>query len=99
MHEKIKDVKTYIGSCFEKKFHYELDPENKDTFTLLQKREHLKTMYKESESMPQSFRSQLLIEILENGMKLDLQDEAYKAESKEYFLLYIDNPLKLNFIK
>jgi hypothetical protein len=56
-------------------------------------------MYKESESMPQSFRSQLLIEILENGMKLDLQDEAYKAESKEYFLLYIDNPLKLNFIK
>jgi hypothetical protein len=72
MNEKVKECKTYLGTCFEKRFHYELDPENKDSFSLLEKREHLKKMYAASESMPQSFRSQLLLEILENGMKLDI---------------------------
>lgn len=99
MHDKVKECKTYIGTVFEKNFHYELDPENKDTFTLLEKREHLKKMYAASESMPQSFRSQLLLELLENGMKLDINDEAYMKESMDYFLLYVDNPLKIHFMK
>lgn len=57
MHERVKDCKTYIGSVFQKKFHFELDPENKDSFSLLETRDHLKRMYEESTSMPQSFKS------------------------------------------
>ena len=32
-------------------------------------------------------------------MKLDLQEETFFEESKKFFLLYLDNPLKLHFIK
>ena len=40
-----------------------------------------------------------MLEVLENGMKLDTQDDVFFEESKEYFMLYLDNPLKLHFIK
>lgn len=52
MHDKIRLTKTYYGAVFEKKFHYELDPENKETFSLLQTRSHLKRMYEESKDLP-----------------------------------------------
>jgi len=32
-------------------------------------------------------------------MKLNLEDEEFFEESKAYFLAYLDNPLKLHFIK
>lgn len=52
MHEKVKECKTFIGSVFEKKFYYELDNENKETFSLLERRAHLKKMYQESAALP-----------------------------------------------
>lgn len=45
-------------------------------------------MYEASEHRPQSFKSALLLEILENGLKLDKYD-------KKYFLLYLEHPLKM----
>ena len=88
--EKIPNIKSdihYIGKMFEKKFHFELDDENKDTFTLEQRREQLITMYEASTDKPQSFKSALLLEILENGVKMDIYD-------KNYFIEYLKNPLK-----
>lgn len=82
-----KDDKTFIGNLFEKKFNYELDECNKDTFTLEERREQLIRMYDATDGSPQSFRSALLLEILENGLKLEIYD-------KNYFMLYLANPLK-----
>ena len=56
-------------------------------FTLEERRQQLIEMYDASHDRPQSFKSALLLEILENGLKLDIYD-------KNYFLLYLDNPLK-----
>ena len=77
----------YIGTIFGKKFHFELDEENKDTFTLDERREHLIRMYEASKNRPQSLKSALLLEILENGIKQDIFD-------KGYFIEYLENPLK-----
>lgn len=85
--KKLKEDKHFIGSVFQKKFHYYLDDGNKDTFSLLQRREQLEEMYKESKGHPQSFRSALLFEILENGLKTSIF-------SKDYFIEYLKNPLK-----
>jgi hypothetical protein len=86
--EAIKKDSHFIGKIFEKKFHFELDEENKDSFTLEERRDQLIMMYKASDNRPQSFKSALLIEILENGVKLDTFD-------KSYFLEYLKNPLKM----
>lgn len=83
----LKADENWIGKLFEKKFHYELDYEVKDNFTLEQRREQLISMYEASKKRPQSLKSALLLEILENGMKLDIYD-------KKYFLEYIKYPLK-----
>ena len=85
--EQIKYDNNYIGKLFEKKFHFELDQENKDSFTLEQRREQLIAMYDESKDRPQSLKSALLLEILENGVKMDIYD-------KNYFIEYLKNPLK-----
>ena len=84
---EIKSDSHYIGKIFEKRFHFELDHENKDTFTLEERREQLIQMYKASEDRPQSLKSALLLEILENGVKLDIYD-------KNYFIEYLEHPLK-----
>ena len=84
---EIKDDKNFIGKQFEKRFHYELDEYYKDTFTLKDRREQLIEMYQASQDRPQSFKSAILLEILENGMKLDIYD-------KDYFMLYLEHPLK-----
>ncbi|CAI2378280.1 unnamed protein product [Moneuplotes crassus] len=84
---QLKDDPHYIGKIFEKKFHFELDSENKDTFTYEERREQLIMMYKASENRPQSFKSALLLEILENGIKLNTFD-------KGFFIEYLKNPLK-----
>jgi hypothetical protein len=78
---------NYIGKIFQKKFHFELDNDNKDNFTFEERREQLIAMYDDSKERPQGFRSALLLEILENGVKLDVYD-------KHYFLEYIQHPLK-----
>lgn len=83
----IKEDKNFIGKTFEKKFHFELDDNNKDLFSLDERREQLIRMYEASTERPQSFRSALLLEILENGMKLDIYD-------KKYFIEYLEHPLK-----
>ena len=85
--EKMKKDTHYVGKVFEKKFHFELDPENKDSFTLEQRRDQLIAMYEASKERPQSFKSALLLEILENGIKLDIYD-------KNYFIEYLKHPLK-----
>jgi len=84
---RLKSDENWIGKIFEKKFHYELDDEYKDTFTLEERREQLVRMYDASKNRPQSLKSALLLEILENGMKLDIYD-------KKYFLEYLKNPMK-----
>jgi hypothetical protein len=92
LEEKVSKLKTdenWIGKLFEKRFHYELDPEYKDTFSLDERHEQLIRMYDALENRPQSLRSSLLLEILENGMKLDIYD-------KKYFLEYLKNPLRKN---
>lgn len=85
--EELQKNFDYIGKIFEKRFHFELDNENKDSFTLEERREQLIQMYDASENRPQSFKSALLLEILENGVKLDIYD-------KKYFVEYLRNPLK-----
>ena len=45
-------------------------------------------MYEASSDRPQSLKSTLLLEILENGLKLGIYD-------KEYFMLYLEHPLKV----
>ena len=84
---KLKSDVHYIGKMFEKKFHFELDEENKDTFNLEQRREQLIRMYNASTDRPQSLKSALLLEILENGIKLDIYD-------KDFFIEYLKHPLK-----
>ena len=84
---QLKSDENWIGKMFEKKFHYELDNEYKETFSLEERREQLIMMYEYSKNRPQSLQSSLLLEILENGMKLDIYD-------KKYFLEYLKNPLK-----
>jgi hypothetical protein len=85
--EKLKADSHYIGKIFEKRFHFELDNENRNSFTLEERREQLVKMYEASSNRPQSFKSALLLEILENGVKLDIFD-------KNYFIEYLQNPLK-----
>lgn len=82
-----KSDKNFIGKLFQKKFHYELDEANNQNFSLKDRREQLIKMYEASEERPQSFKSALLLEILENGLKLDIYD-------KKYFLAYLEHPLK-----
>lgn len=84
---KLRTDENWIGKLFEKRFHYELDHESKMTFTLDERREQLIRMYEGSENRSQSLRSSLLLEILENGMKLDIYD-------KKYFFEYLKNPLR-----
>ena len=84
---QLKSDENWIGKMFEKRFHYELDNEYKETFTLEERREQLIKMYEYSKNRPQSLQTSLLLEILENGMKLDIYD-------KKYFLEYLKNPLK-----
>lgn len=83
----MKNDKNFIGISFEKRFHFELDDNNKELFTLEERRQQLIKMYEASEDHPQSFKSTILLEILENGLKLDTYD-------KKYFLEYLENPLK-----
>jgi hypothetical protein len=84
---QVKEDSHYVGKMFEKKFHFELDQENKDSFTLEERRQQLIDMYDASENRPQSLKSALLLEILENGVMLDIFD-------KNFFLKYLKNPLK-----
>lgn len=88
---RLKIDENWIGKLFEKKFHYELDEEYKDLFTLEERREQLIRMYDGSKNRPQSLQSALLLEILENGMKLDIYD-------KKYFLEYLKHPLRQNWM-
>ena len=83
----LKNDENWIGKIFEKTFHYELDNEYKDLFTLEERREQLIKMYEASKDRPQSLQSSFLLEILENGMKLDIYD-------KKYFVEYLKNPLR-----
>jgi hypothetical protein len=84
---RLKKDSHFIGKIFEKQCHFELDDENKDTFTLEERRSQLQAMYKCRDDLPQSLKSNLLLEILENGVKLDIYD-------KDYFIEYLKNPLK-----
>ena len=83
----LKDDKNFIGKLFEKKFHLELDSNSKDNFSIEERRDQLIQMYDASSDRPQSFKSAILLEILENGLKLDIYD-------KKYFILYLEHPLK-----
>lgn len=83
---KIKEDNDWHGSVFQKKFYNELDPSNRGAYTLKEKFNQLKKMYQESEEMPTSFRSVLLLELLVYGRRLDI---CYK----EYFAAYIKNPV------
>jgi hypothetical protein len=81
----LKEEHTWNGNVFSKKFHHELDQQNFKDFTVKDRLEQLKTMYKETEGMPKAFRSIILLEILAYGRKMDI---CYK----EYFLEYLKNP-------
>ncbi len=83
---KVKNDHHYIGTLFKKKYHEKLDPERIEDLTHEERREELIVLYNASKSLPQSFRTTLLHEILENGVMLDLYD-------KSYFLEYMKNPV------
>ena len=73
--EKCPQLKTediWQGNVFSKKFHHELNPDNFNNFTLNERIEQLKKMFKEAEEMPKNFKSIILLEILAYGRKLDI---------------------------
>jgi hypothetical protein len=89
---QLQKDENWVGKLFEKRFHHELDDEYKETFTLEERREQLIRMYEASQNRSQSLKSSLLLEILENGVKLDLYD-------KKYFIEYLKNPLRWSCLK
>jgi len=91
MSSKVKSDRHFIGTLFSKQFHAKLDKERIDDLTLEQRREELIEMYECSKNHPQSFRTTLLHEILENGLKLDIYD-------KGYFLEYLRHPMQVWFL-
>ena len=85
MSSKVKNDHAFIGTLFKKQFHEKLDSERIHDLTHEQRREELIEMYECSKGHPQSFRTSLLQEIIENGVKLDIFD-------KGYFLEYLRHP-------
>lgn len=76
---------NFIGTLFKKVHHIKLDPERIADLTFEERRKDLLAMYESAKNHPQSFRTALLHEILENGVKLDIYDEAL-------FLEYVKAP-------
>ena len=69
------------------KYYYELEDCNRDLFSLKERRNQLIHINEECKDFPQSLRSAIVLEILENGVKSEIYD-------KEYFITYLKNPLK-----
>ena len=85
---------TFAGIYTSKKFSKELSEEENSHLTYKEKRENLIKMYEYSKTLPHKLsglKSSLLLEILENGMKLDLFEE-------KYFMEYIQLPARNNFV-
>lgn len=85
MNSSVRSDRNFIGTLFKKIHHDKLDPERISDLTFEQRREELIEMYNAAKDHPQSFRTALLHEILEMGVKLDIYD-------KDLFLQYIQHP-------
>lgn len=69
---ELKKEDVWNGNIFSKKFYYELDNSNFSNFTIKDRIEQLKKMYKETEGLSDRFRSVILLEILAYGRKIDV---------------------------
>lgn len=87
----MKKDNNFIGTLFKKVHHVKLDPERIADLTFEERRNELIEMYESAKSHPQSFRTALLHEILENGVKLDIFDE-------KFFLDYVKVPMTTWFL-
>lgn len=81
----VKSDRNFIGTLFKKIHHDKLDPERIADLTFEQRREEMLEMYNSAKDHPQSFKTALLHEILEFGIKLDTYD-------KDLFLEYLKHP-------
>ena len=85
LNSKVKASNIFIGRLFNKVNHTKLDRERIEDLSFTERRQELVEMYDSSRSHPQSFRTALLHEILEIGLKLDIFDKAH-------FLEYLKHP-------
>jgi len=86
---------TFAGIYTSKKFSRELSEEENSHLTYMEKRENLIKMYEYARQLPHKLiglKSAVLLEILENGLKVDIYDE-------KYFLEYLQIPARQNFLK
>jgi hypothetical protein len=70
---QLKEDYGFANTLFQKQFYFELNVQNQENFTLVEKRENLIKMYEFTKKLPSKFeglRSSLLNEILQNGLKL-----------------------------
>eukprot|EP00830_Metopus_es_P002375 TRINITY_DN1213_c0_g1_i6.p1 TRINITY_DN1213_c0_g1~~TRINITY_DN1213_c0_g1_i6.p1 ORF type:complete len:2229 (-),score=458.73 TRINITY_DN1213_c0_g1_i6:107-6793(-) len=86
---------TFAGIYSSKKFSRELSEEENSHLTYMEKRANLIKMYEYAKTLPHKLsglKSSLLLEILENGLKVNIYDEAFFGE-------YIKQPARDNFMK
>ena len=90
----LNEEPTFSGIYTSKKFSKELSEEENSNLSYTEKRKNLIKMYEYAKTLPyklQGLKSSLLLEILENGLKLDLYEESY-------FMEYIQLPARENFV-
>lgn len=87
----VKSDNNFIGTLFKKVHHIKLDPERIADLTFEERRAELLEMYESAKNHPQSLKTSLLHEIIENGVKLDIFDE-------KLFLDYIKVPMSTWFL-
>ncbi len=91
----LNEDETFSGIYVSKKFSRELSEEENSHLTYKERRANLIKMYEYAKILPHKLsglKSSLLLEILENGLKLDLYEESY-------FLEYLSVPARDNFVK
>eukprot|EP01022_Parablepharisma_sp_SALTPOND_P023502 TRINITY_DN4_c0_g1_i6.p1 TRINITY_DN4_c0_g1~~TRINITY_DN4_c0_g1_i6.p1 ORF type:complete len:2304 (-),score=338.43 TRINITY_DN4_c0_g1_i6:3914-10825(-) len=91
----ISEDATFAGIYTSKKFNRELSEEENSHLTYREKRQNLVKMYDYAKTLPyklSGLKSSLLLEILENGLKIDVYDEGY-------FMEYLKLPARENFVK
>ena len=90
----LNEEPTFSGIYTSKKFSKELSEEENSHLSYMEKRGNLIKMYEYAKTLPyklQGLKSSLLLEILENGLKINLFEESY-------FMEYIQLPARDNFV-
>lgn len=90
-----KEDRNYVGVEFGKQFAEWLVPGAAENFSLKEQREHLLEMYEAAKKLPKKFKSlksSLLVEILRNGVALNVYDF-------QLFLDYLEFPTVSGIVK